>query len=141
MNRVFILILALLMTACQGSESGASSKTREGIEDGESSPRTQAQRELMRGQFKSLVDSKTIAEERQAVAELLKALKAGQYKLQLTRQSKPLSKDGLVEAAGKESELSLTIACPYFPPVTPWVTHKFHDYKNALALKDYVLEP
>ncbi|MDF1664522.1 MAG: hypothetical protein P1V97_22355, partial [Planctomycetota bacterium] len=69
------------------------------------------------------------------------AVKAGNYKLRLVWKSKEIGKADLEKAAGKDSALSLEIHCPYFPPVTPWVTHKFHDYQNALALKDVILEP
>lgn len=138
MNRVFLLSLVLLFSACQGSETNIRSQN---VQDGESGVATNARRTAMRGHLQELVESKTIAEENLAITRLLNAVKKGQYKLQVRRNSKELSKADLEQAAVKESALSLEIGCPYFPPVTPWVSHKFHDYKNALALKEVILEP
>ena len=141
MNRIFLLCFLVLFTACQGSGEESSPRARKAVEDGDSGPSTNARRAEMNRLLQAVVQSKTIAEEDRAIERLLKAVKDGRYKLGLRRNEEDIGRKELKRIAVKESVLTLEISCPYFPPVTPWISHRFHNYKNALALKDVVLEP
>lgn len=70
-------------------------------------------RERVNEFFGKLKKTKTIDEETKALKEFTEWLNANGYKIE-------------IEAFGDSHRL----ACPYFPPVTPWMDYRFRSIEN-----------
>lgn len=76
-----------------------------------------ADREKADGFFVALGNVQSVAEEEKLLTEFGEWLKSKEFKIRVEVKH------------GKH-----ILSCPYFPPVTPWTSHSFHDIKNLELL-------
>ena len=74
-------------------------------------------RERVNAYFKKLKATKTAEEEKELLTEFAEWLIENDYKIEV-----------------EKLESSHRIACPYFPPVTPWMDYRFRDIENLKLL-------
>lgn len=76
-----------------------------------------ADRNKAEAYFVALCKVRSVEEEKTLLTEFGEWLSTNDYKI------------NVVEKNGKHE-----LSCPYFPPVTPWTNHTFHDIKNLELL-------
>lgn len=96
-------------------QGGARQDAGADIEDGEGGP--EAERAKCREFFAALGQVQSAEEEARVLTEFAAWLRENDYKIR-------------VELEDGQHALS----CPYFPPVTPWTKHTFHDAENLELL-------
>ena len=74
-------------------------------------------RERVNAYFKKLKATKKAEEERELLTAFAEWLIENDYKIEV-----------------EKLESSHRIACPYFPPVTPWMDYRFRDVENLKLL-------
>ena len=117
--RLFVMMI-LMVVSCGCSQSvenqSVNPTAANDVEDGGTvkNPDREKAQELLTAVSKT----QSVDEEKQAISELATWLKDKGYKIQVE------------EAEGGKH----TLSCNYFPPVTPWVSHTFHDLKNLELL-------
>ena len=116
MYRYAPLVLILALAGCPGSGGNdpAPSAQRE-VEEGGTVEN--ADRDRAESYLQSLTKASSVEEERQVVQEFATWLNEHSYKLEVEE------KDG-----------AHVLACPYFPPVTPWAEHTFLDAEHLKLL-------
>ncbi len=115
--RIFTtLLLGFAIVACSpGINDGGTSTGKQDVEDGGSVKN--AHRDKAQAFFNTLSKARTKEEERAVVTELANWMNVHNYKVEVT-----------------EENGAHVLACPYFPPVTPWVKHTFVDVKHLELL-------
>ena len=130
----------------QSQQSGVVANTADEVEEGYSHPRIDARRKAVYPYFKRLEESRNAEEERKAVEAMAAWAKDPQdgedgYKFHVTMGTVWLSSRDLSDLAAKDQPVTLHIACPCFPPVTPGMEYRFKDPSNLKHLVGVLWEP
>ena len=131
----------------QQSDVGANAADE--VADGYSHPRIDARRKAIYPYFERLEKSRNAEEERRAVEALAEWAKDPQdgkdgylFRVETTEGEYAwLSKRDLNDLAAKGQPVTLHIACPCFPPVTPWMEYRFKDPSSLKHLLEVLWEP
>lgn len=126
--------------------SGAVANATDSVEEGGSYARIDARREEIHLYFDRLKESGDANEERKAIQALAAWTNDPQhgengYLIRVVKENVWLSKHDLDDLATQGQTVTVRIECPYFPPVTPWVSYRFNDPSNLKYLLGVLWEP
>ena len=117
MYRISICLILIAIFGCSTEtvENSANRGSDAEVEDG--GVVENADRDRAESFFVSLRKIETVEEEEKLLKDFGNWLRGKEYKIKVA------VKNG-----------SHVLSCPYFPPVTPWTIHSFHDIKNLELL-------
>ena len=117
MSRIAIVMCLTLCVGCsrQVDQNAANRARPADVEDGGQGEN--ADRDKAQEYFSALGKVQSVEEEEKLLTEFSEWLKGRNYKIRVEVRN------------GKH-----ILSCPYFPPVTPWTDHSFHDIKNLELL-------
>ncbi len=113
MNRIAIVLFASILVGCSGMPELESEKigSQTKVEKGGSGKN--AKRDKAQNYFVALSKVQSAEEEKKLLSEFGQWLSKGGFKIRV-----------------EETNGIYNLSCPYFPPVTPWIEHKFYDIQN-----------
>ena len=115
MLRTLTLLLAVSLLGCADHREPVSSRNEQEVKDGGGG--NHAHRNKAHSYFASLKNAEDASQEHEVSVAFAAWLNEHNYKLQVDVE------DGVH-----------TLACPHFPPVTPWIEYTFRDPDNLELL-------